>query len=230
MNWFHLLIGLLVAIQVDSKASFQASPATPTCLDEDGKPVDWFIVYKNPQIGKEEPFSTGYVYAYITSEDVHSAFEYSGKKRSRGAAGPRKKDDGKLRWTISSRLLTEPNSMVQKTLQIAYDKKNKRYDSLNAILYNDAPPENPNGKNINSNSRAHAKGAILIDDVSGDGLWLIHSVSIYSERSFADNRHNSDIPTNIHLCSTRLHIIHLSWLMSSNFLHRARKMVKPSCA
>lgn len=42
---------------------------TPSCLDDDGNPVDWFIAYKFPSMRDQpEPFKSGLSYAYITSK------------------------------------------------------------------------------------------------------------------------------------------------------------------
>lgn len=40
------------------------------CFDEDGQSVDWYIGYKFPRSPGKGEFDTGYVYAYITSNDV----------------------------------------------------------------------------------------------------------------------------------------------------------------
>lgn len=76
-------------------------------------------------------------------------------------------------WTISKLLVSNPDSAVMRTLSVAYDKDIK---SINGIFYNDDPPK-LEGENKTRNSfRAHAKGVLLLDEESGDGVWLTHSV------------------------------------------------------
>lgn len=58
----------LQANQVNSQHQQQGL----SCLDQHGKPVDWYMGYKFPKIKskKDDRFLTGFSYAYITSDDV----------------------------------------------------------------------------------------------------------------------------------------------------------------
>lgn len=199
-----------------------ATNESPTCMDEDGNPVDWYIAYKLPHLsGKEWPFNTGYSYAYITSDMVKEKDPYFWKEnepedeldpdsddflenfkglllnylghsrihtrksridlksRMNPKKIPLKHAGGELYLTVSKKLITDPKSMILRTLDIAYNEK--RNPSLSTILYNDGAPD---VSNEDSNSakqnvlRAHAKGTVIINDASGDSLWLTHSVSL----------------------------------------------------
>lgn len=99
---------------------------------------------------------------------------------------PKKQSGIDLYWTISAKLLTDPNSILMRSLSPAYNKNNdyarkqfrrEQDKSVNSIFYNDQPPvREGENETMNSASRAHAKGLILIDDDSGDGIWVTHSI------------------------------------------------------
>lgn len=203
---------------------FAAKPvnsATPTCIDDDGNPVDWYIAYKLPHLaGQGAPFNTGFAYAYITSESVKEKDPHfwddepesddndpdsddfiesfrglllnyigSSKIHTRKAKltlknkvypkkVPFRGTEGTLYFTVSDKLITDSKSMILRTLALAYDKK--RGSALSTIIYNDGAPDNRDEDSTGARSnvlRAHAKGTVVIDDVSGDSLWLTHSVS-----------------------------------------------------
>lgn len=191
-------------ILIAAPASISAAGSLPSCLDDDGNQVDWYIVYKLPLLDENDaPFNTGYSYAYITSENVKERdptswtapadtdldsivflnrfkallLSYLRPSRKLGrikaAAQDRPKEDN-LKWTISSKIITDPQSMVLRTLNAAYDGK---HDRVNSIFYNDAPFGLPKKGSRKNSAKAHAKGSILIDEDTGDSLWLTHSVS-----------------------------------------------------
>jgi deoxyribonuclease-2 len=88
------------------------------CLDESGKSVDWFIVYKIPKLQKQpSPFDTGLAYSYITSG------QNAGK------------------WTVAKQLVNETQSMVRRTMDQVY----KSWKDYTHLQYNDDPPVG-NGK------------------------------------------------------------------------------------
>jgi len=192
---------MLTTVLLSLAANSFGETNIPSCYDEDGNPVDWFIAYKFPTIEKQGfPFNTGYAYAYITSENVKAVdptawsapantdlnsvvflnefrrllMKYIGfsvqprkpsKARADGLAS------GNLQWTISGKKISDEKSIVMRTLAIAYENKK----NINSIYYNDGVPKQWRGASSNS-ARAHAKGAVLIDDITGDGIWLTHSV------------------------------------------------------
>lgn len=114
------------------------------CRDEAGNEVDWFIVYKIPKLERNlAPFNTGYSYVYVSSVNATT-------------------------WTLSSKLITDSDSIFANTLRPFYPLKSAD-SNLSYIVYND---QTPDGKN--ANSYAHAKGFVGMD--AGTGFWLIHSV------------------------------------------------------
>lgn len=90
-----------------------AYAADLSCVDESGKPVDWYIVYKIPrQPDGPAPLNTGYSYGFITSKDNKKAFK------------------------LSTKLVTDEESIFGKTLAPLH-KDPKAYSH---VMYNDAPP------------------------------------------------------------------------------------------
>lgn len=197
------IVRAVFLILIAVPASISAAGSLPSCVDDDGNPVDWYIVYKLPLLNEgDAPYNSGYSYAYITSENVREkdptswtassdtdldsivflnrfralllSYLRPSKKlgRIKAAARNQSKEDN-LKWTISSKLITDPQSMVLRTLQTAYDGK---YAKLNSIFYNDAPSGQPKKGSRRNSAKAHAKGSILIDEDTGDSLWLTHSV------------------------------------------------------
>lgn len=220
MFLFPLLI--LATLNAVTAASTGSSVS---CLDEEGNPIDWYIVYKLPQlINQPEPYNSGYSYLYITSNDVKqsskapavmsresgavsesidSSFigrfvdllhQYIGSfkifrrrpatraskasvEASKSAETTSNEPKKELRWTLSKKSITDPKSMVLRTLAVLYDKK--QLSNLNSIFYNDGPPETFDGEEVRVNSvRAHAKGVVMIDDKTGSSVWVTHSVSL----------------------------------------------------
>lgn len=132
---FTLLAGLIEANE------------SPSCRDEEGNAVDWWIAYKFPQFAyKSGPLGTGYGYAYVTSKGQSST-----------------------KWVVSKKSIIDKSSIVLNSIAVTYSGR----DGISHLFYNDAPPkeDNPNS------GRAHAKGILIIDDNKLDSLWLTHSVS-----------------------------------------------------
>lgn len=200
---------LVCLIPIVALASIVATQSVPTCLDDDGKPVDWYIVYKMPLLQSDgAPFNTGYGYAYITSDQVKELDPTSwtspekadldsivflnrfralllkylrpNKKPYRVSKenSSKRQKSNTLLWTIPDKLITNPKSLVLRTLQATYEKGNKAF---NSIFYNDAPPGLPKKGSKRNSAKAHAKGAVVIEENSGDSIWLTHSVSIHEE-------------------------------------------------
>ena len=84
------------------------------CVDEKGKPVDWYVVYKLPKVSDAKPpLDTGLRYAYMTSMS----------------------DKG---WTLSDVDITDEKSIFGQTLHPLYAKTLD--PSISYINYSDQPP------------------------------------------------------------------------------------------
>lgn len=194
---------LVFIILILASASAIKSETVPSCLDDDGKPVDWYIVYKLPLLSDDgAPFNTGYSYAYFTSENVKDRdpvswnpsadtdidsvvflnrfktllLDYlkSSRQLSRISKKTKKQPKGgSLQWTVSKKLITDPQSMILRTLQTAYEQE---HANLNTIFYNDAPSGLPKKGSRKNSAKAHAKGSVIINEKTGDSVWLTHSV------------------------------------------------------
>lgn len=197
---FGLWASILLAIAIIS--SDQIANATEvSCLNEEGKPVDWYIAYKFPKIkGADGLFASGEAYSYITSDDIEQGNEiFTGgetdsalkqlesmrlvTRSARNRLSKKRSNKGErqesAKWVASDIEISDPNSIVMRTLAVAHDKNSRK---LNSVYYND----NPDGtdgivyskdeKPKYNERRAHAKGVLLMDDISGDGVWLTHSV------------------------------------------------------
>lgn len=97
-------------------ALFGSTYAGLSCKDENGKDVDWFMAIKIPKMPADsgEPFSTGFSYAYITSNDAK----------------------GKVQWKLGKVLVKDSKSIFGQTLEPLYSSPSK----YSHVMYNDAPP------------------------------------------------------------------------------------------
>lgn len=139
----------------------KGSSKTPACLDERGNQVDWYIAYKFPDLSAQKrPFDTGFAYAYITSDRLSAGNQHN---------------DNDSYWTISSLLVSDRQSLIMQTLALAY--QDRPDGNPNSIFYSDQPPKEDKNDTSGNTSRAHAKGVLLIDDITGRSIWLTHSVS-----------------------------------------------------
>lgn len=117
-----------------------------SCRDENGKQVDWFVVYKIPKLEKNlPPYNTGYSYVYVSSNNATA-------------------------WSLSRKLVTQADSMFANTLSPFYPTSGTVDSKLSYIIYNDQPPD----AKSSSSSYAHAKGIVGMD--RDTGFWLIHSM------------------------------------------------------
>lgn len=121
---------------------------SPQCLDQNGDPVDWFVIYKLPRIenSTDAKIAAGVGYSFITSETVNAS------------------------WQFADHNITDSKSLPGRTLSPAYlEKNNNNVKDIFWLLYNDQPPS----ESFDA-IHAHAKGIILGDEVGG--IWIIHSV------------------------------------------------------
>ncbi|RWS25957.1 plancitoxin-1-like protein [Leptotrombidium deliense] len=129
------------------------------CKDENGKEVDWFIIYTLPKINQrgESSFADGLKYAYISGPTIRGK---SGKKE----------------WKFSKKQVGDQDYILANTLLPVYNNIEK----YSSIMYYDGVPR-VGGKNILLRSyypgninNAYAKDVPVIDDESG--FFLTHSI------------------------------------------------------
>jgi deoxyribonuclease-2 len=111
--------------------------ASPSCLDQDGKKVDWWMMYKMPLLpGNDNPeYVNGYGYAYM--------------------------DKNSKKWTVATDTYIDDNNIaLSYTLAQIYDASTD--GSMGWVLYND---EKPDGST--STYRGHTKGAAAFDANGG---------------------------------------------------------------
>lgn len=123
-----------------------------SALDETGKAVDWWFIYKVPKLTQDaqSDSATGYEYVYF---DANAA---------KVVKSPNRLDQGKgtLNLTLSS-VFKSPAA------------------TTGWILYNDEKPASaPGGDDANL---GHTKGVIAFDTASKTAFWLLHSWPKYAD-------------------------------------------------
>ena len=90
-----------------------------SCMGEDGKTADWFIVYKLPKLEKSanKLIKTGFGYMYITDRSDND-------------------------WTLSSIGANQPKSIFGQTLDPVLESINSSSDTISILAYNDQSPGN----------------------------------------------------------------------------------------
>ncbi|XP_035684834.1 plancitoxin-1-like [Branchiostoma floridae] len=117
-----------------------------SCLNEQGKPVDWFIAYKIPKISESS-------YKLVQEGLGHVYMDANTKK-----------------WSdVSPESLNNTNNAIGRTLQQMYSRASGQ--DIAYLLYDDELPNDTLA--ATSTSRGHTKG-VLVFDKSG-GFWLVHS-------------------------------------------------------
>ena len=121
-----------------------------SALDETGKPVDWWFMYKVPKLGAgaNSDAATGYEYCYYDA-----AIDAAG---GAVAKSPYTIDGGK--------------GALNRTLASVFAKPSP---TTGWILYNDEKPEGAAG--TDDGNLGHTKGVIAFDTGSGTAYWLLHS-------------------------------------------------------
>jgi len=120
-------------------------------LDENGKAVDWWFIYKVPKLTQDaqSDSASGYEYVYF---DAHA---------TQVVKSPNRLDQGK--------------GALNLTLNAAFQKPAA---TTGWILYNDEKPTGAPGAD-NSNL-GHTKGVIAFDTASNSAFWLLHSWPKYA--------------------------------------------------
>lgn len=91
-----------------------------SCVDENGKAIDWFIVYKLPKLEKSsnKQIKTGFGYSYLTDRSQND-------------------------WTLSSLGINQKNSIFGQTLSPALESlrpKSRTAEEISFLAYSDQSP------------------------------------------------------------------------------------------
>lgn len=131
-----------------------------SALDEDGKAVDWWFIYKIPQLGAgsaNTDKTTGYEYVYYDS-----AID----------ALPRQGKDKKI--VLSPHKLNDGKGALNQTLDSVFGKFPKSPSaSTGWLLYNDEMPAS--AKKKDDQHKGHTKGVLAFDTATETAFWLLHS-------------------------------------------------------
>lgn len=130
-----------------------------SALDESGEPVDWFFIYKVPQLtgGQNTDATTGYEYVYYDSK----IDQQSGQAQV----------IDKSKYTLNSK-----QGALNLTQQAVFGKPD---ETTGWILYNDERPGDVPGRD--SGALGHTKGVLAFDTQSKTGFWLLHSWPKFTE-------------------------------------------------
>ena len=115
-----------------------------SALDENGKPVDWWFIYKVPQLsgGAGDDHATGYEYVYYDSTIDSN------------------KDPRQRNVTKSPYLLSGTKGALNNTLNSVFKYFKKPPASLGWIMYNDEMPESV-GKPDDGHGHGRRKGCLV---------------------------------------------------------------------
>jgi len=128
-----------------------------SALDENGKPVDWWFIYKVPQLNASPgggDSATGYEYVYYDS--------------TIDAQAPRDRAIVKSKYTLDS-----DDGALNLTLQSVFKDFKNPAATTGWILYNDEMPSEP-GRH-DDGTKGHTKGVLAFDTATKTAFWLLHS-------------------------------------------------------
>jgi deoxyribonuclease-2 len=123
-----------------------------SALDENGKPVDWWFLYKVPQLAKDAKSASATGYEYV----------YYDRQVGKLARSPNRLTDGK--------------GALDQTLATVFAQKSP---TVGWILYNDEKPADAGGPD--NGALGHTKGVIAFDLANQTAFWLIHSWPKYAD-------------------------------------------------
>ncbi len=129
-----------------------------SALDENGKPVDWWFMYKVPELkrGSNNDSATGYEYVYY-DPTLHKVEK-------------------------SPNVINEGKGALNLTLKAVF---NKPAATTGWVMYNDELPAAAKGKD--NGNLGHTKGVIAFDTASKTAYWLLHSWPKFSDPSAAED-------------------------------------------
>nr|XP_060629815.1 deoxyribonuclease-2-beta isoform X2 [Anolis sagrei ordinatus] len=108
-----------------------------SCINQDGKPVDWYILYKFPKHIHYNASGTGLEYMFMDSLTPV--------------------------WKQSEYFINMTESALGQTLQQLYQTYKSKKNSTAYVIYNDGPPNKMNY----SWTHGHSKGFLLLDQSQG---------------------------------------------------------------
>ncbi|XP_042322061.1 deoxyribonuclease-2-beta [Sceloporus undulatus] len=108
-----------------------------SCINQDGKPVDWYILYKFPKHMHYGSSGTGLQYMFMDSLTPV--------------------------WKQSEYFINMTESALGQTLQQLYQAYKSKKNSTAYVIYNDGPPNKMNY----SWTHAHSKGFLVLDQYQG---------------------------------------------------------------
>lgn len=125
-----------------------------SALDENGKPTDWWFIYKVPQLsaGLGNDSATGYEYVYYDA-----TIDVAKNKADRNV-------------NKSPNVLNKGKGALNLTLDSVFRNPGA---TTGYILYNDEKPADAAGKD--NGNLGHTKGVIAFDTASKTAYWLLHS-------------------------------------------------------
>lgn len=127
-----------------------------SALDESGNPVDWWFMYKVPQLGKgaNTDQATGYEYIYYDSKiDKNPVAQRNVVK--------------------SPFLISGGKGALNNTLDSVFKFFKNPPAGTGRLLYNDEMPPSTDKKD--DAQKGHTKGVIAFDTGTGTAYWLLHS-------------------------------------------------------
>ena len=128
-----------------------------SALDEQGKPVDWWFIYKVPELGQgaASDGATGYEYVYYDSTIDANA-------------------DIKKRLVLKSpNVINQGKGALNLTLDSVFADYKHAAPTTGWILYNDEMPATVNRSD--DSLKGHTKGVLVFDTASKTAFWLLHS-------------------------------------------------------
>jgi deoxyribonuclease-2 len=127
-----------------------------SALDENGKPVDWWFMYKVPKLGKGagSDSATGYEYVYYDSTID-------------------KQDPHKRAVSKSQYVINDGEGALNQTLDSVFKNFKNPPKTTGWIIYNDEMPVSTKRKD--DGNKGHTKGVIAFDTDSKTAYWLLHS-------------------------------------------------------
>jgi len=128
-----------------------------SALDESGEPVDWWFIYKVPQLdgGVGNDKATGYEYVYYDSKIDSN------------------KDPRQRVINKSPNVLNSDKGALNLTMESVFKNFKSPAPTTGWILYNDEMPETLNKHD--DGTRGHTKGVLAFDTESQTAFWLLHS-------------------------------------------------------